>query len=164
MSANLGAVVSQHRGRFAAGGVNWYLGGLALLAGGWGLINELINGELINVPFFLLVLGGAGLWLFWLWSRWKQTLTIYTDGFEWRRIARAPLVVRFDEVTGVDVYRVISRQAMHLKGEHVEITLRLRDNRKVKITNDIEGVEQLVGYVERPAAVEASAASPWGAP
>ena len=166
MTESLGDVVSEHRGRFAAGGIGWYLGGLMFLAAGYGLFNELINGELINVPGMLLFLGASGLWLFWLWSRWKQTLTIYTQGFEWRRIARAPVVVRFDEVASVDVYRVRSRQSMHLKGEHVEVTLRLRDDRKVKLTNDIEGIEQLVAYVDRPAPAAAAAAevSPWGAP
>lgn len=166
----LGPVISEHRGRFAAGGVGWYLGGVLFASGVFGLGNALIQGAFIDIPFMLVVTFITSLWLLFLYAKWKQTLTIHQLGFVHRRLLREPRVLRFDQVQDVDIYRVHKRGSWHMKGVHVEVTLFLHGGGKMVITNDIDGIEQLAAYAKPGGAGQAQSAapaqqgeaSPWG--
>jgi hypothetical protein len=164
-NTELGAFISEHKGRFAAGGISWYLGGILFAAGFVGMGREILAGNWVNIPFFLLVCGCAGLWLFYNFTRWKQKITLYSDGFVWTRVVRKPVVVRWADVASVQVTRRSSRQAMHLKGFHVDVDLALRDGSHVVVTNDMDGVETIASYASTPAEPSGPPpASPWGAP
>lgn len=166
MSAeHLGPVISEHKGRLAAGGVSWYVVGIMFAASVVGVFKAVIAGEWDTILYFVIVLPLLGAFLFWLYSRWKQTLVIHTEGFEWKRLGRAPVVVRYDEIANVNVTRHRSRQSMHMKGEHTVLDIRLKSGKTVTITNDIKDVEQLASYAGNaaaPAGGQPPAASPWG--
>lgn len=170
--SRLGTVISEHNGRIAAGGILWYIVGLMFVASVVGLFKEMVLGNWGNTPYFFVVGPLLGLVLLWLFSLWRQTLVIYTHGFVWNRLFRSPIEIRFDEIQDVNVTRIVNRKAMHLKGEHLEIVLDLRNGKSLKITNDLTGVEQLVPYVRGSqqsvaqaapgASPGAPPASPWG--
>jgi len=168
MSAQqLGPVISEHKGRLAAGGVSWYVVGLMFVASIVGAFKAVVAGDWNLILYFLVALPLLGGFLFWLYTRWKQTLILHTEGFEWKRIARANIVVRYDEIDKVHVRREVSRRAMHMKGEHTVLTVRLKSGKTVTITNDIENAEQLASYADSSKAAAAPggsppAASPWG--
>lgn len=172
MNSELGPVISEHKGRFAAGGIGWYLGGVLFAAGVVGFGNALISGAFFDIAYMLVVITITGFWLFFLYSKWKQTLTIHQLGFVHRRVLRAPRVLRFDQVQDVDIYRVHKSGSWHMKGVHVEVTLFLHGGGKMVITNDIEGVEQIAAYAKPGAAAnpaqsgaaapQVGGPSPWG--
>lgn len=145
---DLGPVISEHQGRIAAGGIGWYIGGLMFGASIVGVFKSLIAGAFSEVLYMLVFAIGTGLWLFWLFAKWKQSLTIYQHGFVHRRVVGAPRTVRFDEVNQVEVYRQASRQSLHTKGLHVEVTLYLRAGGTLVLSNDIADIEQLAVYAQ----------------
>ncbi len=165
-NTELGAIISEHKGRLAAGGVSWYVGGILFVSGILGMGNEVMAGNWINIPFFLLVVGCAGLWLFYSYTRWRQKITLYSEGFVWTRVVRKPLTVRFADVASVQVTRTGGRRAMHLKGVDVRVDLKMRDGSHVVVSNDMNGIETIAssaGAISKPAAGPPPA-SPWGAP
>lgn len=172
MSNDLGPVISEHKGRLAAGGIGWYLGGVFLAGCTFGLLKALVAGSLGEVLYMLIAGGGAALWLLWLYSKWKQSITIHQLGFVLRRVFREPRAVRFDQVTRVDVHRTSSRQSIHLKGVHVELCLSLQDGSRMVLTNDIADIEQLASYAQpggpsaggpsQGGAIGSHEPSPWG--
>ncbi|MFK8001622.1 MAG: DUF6585 family protein [Polyangiales bacterium] len=172
MNSELGPVISEHQGRFAAGGIGWYVGGLVFVSGVVSLGYALVRGAFHEIPSSLFALAVMTPWLLFLYSKWKQTLTIHQLGFVHRRILREPRVLRFDQVQDVDIYRVHQRGSWHLKGVHVEVTLFLHGGGKLVISNDIEGIEQLAAYakpdgagqssVQNAAGPQGGGASPWG--
>ncbi|MEM9863151.1 MAG: DUF6585 family protein [Myxococcota bacterium] len=148
--ANLGAMVSVHNGRMAAGGLGWYVAGVMALAAVVGVFRALVSARWGELLYLLVMLATLGAYLFWLYARWKQKLTIYQHGFIHQPVLGAARAVRFDEVEHVDVRREVNRRAVHLKGEHVRITLHLNDGKRMVLTNDIADVEHLTGYIRRP--------------
>ncbi|MBX3247007.1 MAG: hypothetical protein KF901_07490 [Myxococcales bacterium] len=167
MDKQLGQVISEHHGRLAAGGLGWYVVGIMFVASIVGAGKAIVAGNMDEILYFVIALPVLGSVLFWFFTRWKQTLVIHTEGFEWKRLLRADVVVRYDEIDNVEVTRYRSGRSMHLKGEHTIVDIRLKSGKYVKMTNDIENVEQLEGYAGHSKAATAvagppAAASPWG--
>lgn len=165
MNDDLGPVLSTHKGRLAAGGYFWWVGGLAgvfgayraitgSIGGDWALAGQGVTGVLFGLalaiyPSFLLL----------------QTLTAHQHGFVWTRLLRAPVRVRWSDVANVSVRTEHDRRALHMKGANVELDITLRDGRHVFVTNDLEGIEQIQGYLARGAqAATAAPTSAWGPP
>jgi hypothetical protein len=139
--------------------------GIVFVGGVLGVGQTVMAGELRNVPFFLLITSLAGLFLFYNYTRWRQRLVVYANGFVWTRVVRKPLTLLWRDVSRVDVSRHHSRQSFHTKGVHVEVTLTLKDGKRVVVTNDMDGIEAVASHAGAPqAAVGASpTSSPWGA-
>lgn len=163
-NGDLGAIVSTHEGRFAAGGTLWFVGPLCLAGGLLAFARGLASGEWSGV---LTGVGGLGLGglvgaalLVYAFSLRRQRLVAHERGFVWTRALRAPRVVRWDEIRGLHTKTTVGqRGAFHTKGQEVELELTLVDGRTLVLTNDLERIEEIRGYVgaqpQRP--------SPWGA-
>lgn len=164
---DLGPVLSTHKGRIAAGGVIWYCCGFIVVGSVWGLLTGLVALDFGRAGGALggIALGGLG--LLWAYSKYAQTLSIHQHGFVWNRFLRAPLTVRWSDVKNVRIERIHERKTLHMKGVHVEIEIELMSGGYVVLTNDIDKVEDIQGYLSRPQPVAApggapAVASPWG--
>lgn len=155
---DLGPALSTHKGRFAAGGYLWYLGTLMLVFGAWAVVSAPFTGDWARAGNGVLAVVVVPLVVAWPAYKLRQTLTIHQNGFVWERPFRAPLVVRWAEVRGVHVSQVYERRTLHTKGMHLEIQITLEGGREVVVTNDLDKIEDLQGYL-RNAASQAGVAS-----
>jgi hypothetical protein len=141
----LGRMVSQHQGRMLAGGWLIYIG-LILVASGCLALVKMAQGE-EAVPGGgdpLVIAAGfaiGALFLFISYRRWKQSLTVYEGGFVWAR-GRRERAVRWDEVADYNALTTHSRN-----GASYELTVRTRDGKTLVLTDAIENVQQLHGYL-----------------
>ena len=103
----LGPVLSEHKGRIAAGGIGWFVGGLIFAATGFGFLQAIFTADFAKLGPALLGILVSGLWLFYNYTRYAQTLTIRRDGFVWTRLLRAPLVLGFADVADAKMTEVI---------------------------------------------------------
>lgn len=163
---DLGPVLSTHKGRFAAGGLLWPVGGVLLLAGPVMLVRGLLAGTpagLFEGAGGLALATPAGaLLLLYAYSLFAQEIVAHQQGLVWTRFLRAPLVLRWDQVRSVQMRTTVGgRGTFHLKGQDIELELELTDGRSISITNDLERAEELRGYMSQPAPT-APAPSPWG--
>jgi hypothetical protein len=163
----LGPTYSTHKGRFAAGGFLWYVGGIIVVGGVVALVRGLLTFDAMSAlggagTFALAMLAGGGCVLY-AYSLLAQELVAHQYGFVWKRFLRAPLVVRWDQVRGVQTRTEYGgRGTFHTKGQNVELELRLADGTTLVLTNDLDRVEELRGYMTTPQPAAATAPSPWG--
>lgn len=149
---DLGPVLSKHDGRIAAGGYFWWVGGLALVFGAYRVVTGAVGGDFVLAGQGVTGMAfGAVLWVWPAYLRF-QTLTAHQNGFVWKRILRAPVVVRWADVTGVQMRTEHNRRALHMKGTNVELDISLRSGGHVVVSNDLDGIEQIQGYLQRGAA------------
>lgn len=164
MSDELGPLSSTHKGRIAAGGIVWYIAGLMFAAGAYAFLSGLVTMSFERLPGALggMAIGGVG--LLYGYVKYAQTLAIHQHGFVWKRFLRAPIVVRWDQVKAVRVETWRERRTLHTKGEHTEIAIDLTSGGTVTLTNDIDRVDDVRGYLRSGGGSSgaAPAASPWG--
>ncbi len=170
---SLGPVISTHTGRFASGGYFWYISTLMVVFSGYAIVSAPFTGDWARAGSGVSgVALGLALMVYPAYKRF-QTLVVHQEGFEWRRPLRAPLVLRWSEVARVHVTTEYNRRALHMKGTHVELEITRIGGGTVVLSNDLDGIEQVRGYLERaaaansggaaaPAAGAAAGASPWG--
>ena len=171
---DLGPILSTHQGRIAAGGLIWYIVGIMFVGSVVAIGKALIAVDyttLINV-----VLTGAfsALILLWAYSLYAQTLNVHQYGFVWKPFLRAPVTVKWSDVRSFNVESrqgrtkvALLRFPLHMKGQHTVISMTLADGKTVELSNDIDKVEDIRGYLANAGgsatpATSASAASPWG--
>lgn len=112
----------------------WYIGGILVVAG---VVNA-VRGEVAMG----LVAALAGLVvLVWPALRWKQELTITTDGFTWTRPVLGTRTVKADEVKKVTLVTHHTRM-----GVHQEVKVDLKDGQTVSIVG-VEQAEQAANLI-----------------
>jgi hypothetical protein len=161
---DLGPVLSTHKGRLAAGGYFWYLAALMTVFGGWSVVSAPFTGDWVRAGNGVTAVAVACVIVIYPAYRLLQTLTAHQNGFVWKRLLRAPVVVRWVDVANVRMLTEHNRRALHMKGTHVELDITLKSGEHVVVTNDLEGIEQIQGYLQRGAAAPAQTAGAWGAP
>lgn len=169
---DLGPVLSTHKGRIAAGGYLWYMAPLVFLFGAWALVSAPFTGDWGRAGSGVLGMGLALVLLIWPVMKLRQTLTAYQNGFVWERLFRAPLTVRWADVRNVRITEEHDRRAIHAKGVHLEIEITLADRSVVVISNDLDDIDAIQGYLRSAASAPRAAVagapppaappSPWG--
>lgn len=144
---DLGPVLSTHPGRIATGGYFWYIGALTLVAGCWSVITGALAGDWGRAGSGVMALGLSVLLLVWPAWKLRQKLTAYQHGFVWERLFLAPIVLRWSEVRDVRVTEVRERRSLHFKGVHVEIDITKTDGTHLVVTNDLDNIESIQGYL-----------------
>lgn len=166
--SDLGPVVSTHEGRLAAGGFLWPIGGVLLLSGPALLVRGVASGDpaglVEGLGSFALATGVGALLVLYAYALRAQRIVAHQHGLVWTRFLRAPFVLRWDQIADVRMRTTYGgRGSFHLKGQHVELEVDLRDGRSISITNDLDRVEELRGYMMSSSQPRvAPAPSPWG--
>lgn len=158
MSTELGRSVSIHRGRFAAGLMMWYAGGVCAL----GSVVRLFQGLTAqaapeDLGFSVLGIVISSFFLAWAYMRWKQVLEIFELGFVWQRLLGTH-TVRRDQIKQVSHVTHTSR-----RGTYVEVVVELTDGGSLSIVG-IEQPEQVANLLAQPSLSAAPAATGWTPP
>jgi len=158
MITNLGQSISKHRGTFGAGGLFWYLGGLAVLAGLIALARVVspapgqTAAETAMTGLAALVVGA--LCLLMPVSRWRQSVEVFEHGFVWTHLLGARTVARAD-IAGVELLTSHTRM-----GSVTKVTVSLRSGKEITLAG-LENAVQLANFLRSapPPAVQ-----PWAPP
>lgn len=160
---DLGPVLSTHKGRLASGGYFWYLGALMTVFGLYAVVSAPFTGDYAKAGSGILGVGVAAVLMLYPAYMYFQRLVAHQHGFVWTRPMRAPVVLRWADVANVAMSTEHNRRALHMKGTHVELDITLRSGEHVVVTNDLEGIEQIQGYLQHGARSAAPLPSgPWG--
>lgn len=162
---DLGPVLSTHKGRIAAGGYFWYVGVLTAVFSAYSIVQAPFSGDYGRALSGVTGLAFAFVLLLYPTYVYLQRLVAHQHGFVWTRPLRAPVVVRWSDVANVQMTTEHNRRALHMKGVHVELDITLRSGEHVYVSNDLDGIEQIQGYLQQGArGAAAPAQQAWGAP
>lgn len=157
---NLGRTLSTHTGLFSSGGWFWYIGGILLAAGLFNLVKGAANASMSDVVTALVTLALAPLALALPVLRWRQTLTIYEEGFVSQRLLFGEKVVPRASIGSVTRIQHYSRM-----GAFVELVVKLKDGTELSMSG-LDGAEQaanLIAQLAAPPAPQAGAGG-WAPP
>lgn len=140
MTNDLGRSLSRHEGTIMAGGWLWYMGGILLLAGVFGIGSgafAVLSGSAAMAPDTgfprmvtgLIALGVSPLLLIWPVMQWRQSLEIFEGGIYWQRLILADQKVPAAQLRAVSHVTHRSRS-----GTSIELVIALADGSELSIT------------------------------
>jgi hypothetical protein len=158
MSTELGRSVSIHRGRFAAGLMMWYAGGVCALGSAIRLFQGL-TGQAApeDNAFSALGLVISSFFVAWAYMRWKQVLEVFERGFVWKRLLGTH-TVKLDQIKQVSHITHTSR-----RGTYVEVAVELTSGKTLSIVG-IEQPEQVANLLAQPSLSAVPIATGWTPP
>jgi len=140
MTTDMGRSLSRHEGTIMAGGWLWYLGGILLLAGLFGIGSgafAVISGSATLAPDTglprivtgIIALGISPLLLIWPVLQWRQVLEIFEGGIHWQR-----LVLADQRIPAANLRAVTHVTHRSRSGTSIELVVTLADGSELSIS------------------------------